>query len=262
MSTAYKGRHAGGALRIPAVDHARAAAWGRFHALRRPVASAGAILAVAGISAASSSEAMSDDSGPVFTASPMAVAQAAELSQSRNDTNLALAAARRSGVRRASALTHAHRAAADAAARAHVLAVAALIKTRAVNAERVARNQVRQGLLARAQADPKAAGRVLAADRGWGASQFSCLDSLWTKESNWRWNANNAGSGAYGIPHRCPAPRWLRRAATGARTRSPRSRGGWDTSRAGMAPPAVHGPSPRPRTGTDRLVLTARKTWY
>lgn len=33
-----------------------------------------------------------------------------------------------------------------------------------------------------------------------GASQFSCLDALWKKESGWRPNAKNPGSTAYGIP--------------------------------------------------------------
>jgi uncharacterized protein YabE (DUF348 family) len=41
------------------------------------------------------------------------------------------------------------------------------------------------------------------ADRGWGSDQFSCLDSLWTKESNWRVDAQNP-SGAYGIPQALP----------------------------------------------------------
>lgn len=36
------------------------------------------------------------------------------------------------------------------------------------------------------------------------SSQFSCLDSLWTRESGWRWNAENATSGAYGIPQALP----------------------------------------------------------
>jgi hypothetical protein len=206
MSTAYKGRHAGGPLRTPAADkaHAQTRPPGRFHTLRRPVASAAAILAVAGISAASSSEALPHDSGPAFTASPMAVAQAVALSQDQTDTNVALAAARRSGVQRASALTHAQKAAADASARAHVLAAAELVRTRAAGAERVAREKSRQGLIDRAQSDPKAVGRLLAADRGWGASEFSCLESLWTKESGWRWNANNSSSGAYGIPQSLP----------------------------------------------------------
>ena len=40
---------------------------------------------------------------------------------------------------------------------------------------------------------------------GWGKQQYSCLYSLWKKESNWRWNAGNKSSGAYGIPQAWPA---------------------------------------------------------
>nr|WP_246256541.1 ubiquitin-like domain-containing protein [Isoptericola halotolerans] len=57
------------------------------------------------------------------------------------------------------------------------------------------------------QADPgsaRALGRALAAERGWGDDQFVCLDKLWTKESNWRWNAANPSSSAYGIPQALP----------------------------------------------------------
>ncbi len=39
--------------------------------------------------------------------------------------------------------------------------------------------------------------------RGWGGDQFSCLVSLWTKESGWRTDAANP-SGAYGIPQALP----------------------------------------------------------
>jgi transglycosylase-like protein with SLT domain len=35
------------------------------------------------------------------------------------------------------------------------------------------------------------------------ATQFSCLDSIWTRESNWNYQAQNA-SGAYGIPQALP----------------------------------------------------------
>jgi resuscitation-promoting factor RpfB len=39
---------------------------------------------------------------------------------------------------------------------------------------------------------------------GWNpSSEFSCLDNIWTRESGWRWNAENA-SGAYGIPQALP----------------------------------------------------------
>jgi len=40
--------------------------------------------------------------------------------------------------------------------------------------------------------------------RGWGDDQFGCLVALWNKESGWRVNAYNAGSGAYGIPQSLP----------------------------------------------------------
>lgn len=38
---------------------------------------------------------------------------------------------------------------------------------------------------------------------GW-SGQFSCLDSLWQKESDWSVSADNPGSGAYGIPQALP----------------------------------------------------------
>jgi hypothetical protein len=39
---------------------------------------------------------------------------------------------------------------------------------------------------------------------GWSPSKyFGCLDNLWSRESGWRWNAQNA-SGAYGIPQALP----------------------------------------------------------
>lgn len=39
---------------------------------------------------------------------------------------------------------------------------------------------------------------------GWSPSTyFSCLNNIWTRESNWEYNAENA-SGAYGIPQALP----------------------------------------------------------
>jgi len=35
-------------------------------------------------------------------------------------------------------------------------------------------------------------------------SQYPCLNSLWTGESNWQWNADNPSSSAYGIPQALP----------------------------------------------------------
>jgi uncharacterized protein YabE (DUF348 family) len=39
---------------------------------------------------------------------------------------------------------------------------------------------------------------------GWGDDEFSCLVSLWNRESGWRVNAANRHSGAYGIPQALP----------------------------------------------------------
>jgi len=57
-----------------------------------------------------------------------------------------------------------------------------------------------------AQKDPRAVGRILAAERGWGESQFSCLNLLWNRESQWRYNAQNPTSSAYGIPQSLAGP--------------------------------------------------------
>ncbi|MEU6990408.1 peptidoglycan DD-metalloendopeptidase family protein [Streptomyces sp. NPDC046465] len=40
---------------------------------------------------------------------------------------------------------------------------------------------------------------------GWGPNQFGPLKKLWQGESNWRWDALNQSSGAYGIPQSLPA---------------------------------------------------------
>lgn len=50
----------------------------------------------------------------------------------------------------------------------------------------------------------RALGKAIAAQRGWTGSEWSCLNALWTKESNWRHTAANSSSGAYGIPQSLP----------------------------------------------------------
>lgn len=50
----------------------------------------------------------------------------------------------------------------------------------------------------------RALGKVMAAEKGWDDAQFQCLDSLWTKESNWSVTADNPSSSAYGIPQSLP----------------------------------------------------------
>jgi hypothetical protein len=52
---------------------------------------------------------------------------------------------------------------------------------------------------------PREIGRHLAAERGWVGEQWTCLDELWTRESNWHVHSENASSGAYGIPQSLPA---------------------------------------------------------
>jgi hypothetical protein len=53
-------------------------------------------------------------------------------------------------------------------------------------------------------ADPRDIARALLAEFGFGQDQFGCLDSLYTRESNWRVNADNPTSSAYGIPQALP----------------------------------------------------------
>ena len=68
----------------------------------------------------------------------------------------------------------------------------------------------------------KATARQMMADRyGWGEDQFSCLNSLWTKESGWNYQAYNASGGATGIPQALPGSKmasagsdWQTNAAT------------------------------------------------
>jgi hypothetical protein len=66
---------------------------------------------------------------------------------------------------------------------------------------RVARAAERARLAA---LDPRDLARAMLSTQGWAASQFRCLDSLWTRESGWDLNARNRSSGAYGIPQALP----------------------------------------------------------
>ena len=54
------------------------------------------------------------------------------------------------------------------------------------------------------ESDPRDIARALLGEFGFSSSQFGCLDLLWTRESNWRWNADNPSSSAYGIPQALP----------------------------------------------------------
>jgi hypothetical protein len=91
-----------------------------------------------------------------------------------------------------------------AAAKAAAAEAARLAAERQAAAERAARDAQREALVANARSDPRSAARALLADHGWSDSQFSCLDRLWQKESNWSYTARNRSSGAYGIPQSLP----------------------------------------------------------
>ncbi|MFC4783338.1 lytic transglycosylase domain-containing protein [Nocardioides sp. MAHUQ-72] len=52
--------------------------------------------------------------------------------------------------------------------------------------------------------DPRDIARALLPEFGFSADQFGCLDSLYTRESGWRVNADNPSSSAYGIPQALP----------------------------------------------------------
>lgn len=49
-------------------------------------------------------------------------------------------------------------------------------------------------------ADPREIGLALLPEYGFSADQFSCLDALYVSESDWRVDADNPTSSAYGIP--------------------------------------------------------------
>ena len=46
---------------------------------------------------------------------------------------------------------------------------------------------------------------ILLDEYGFSEKEYKCLNSLWTKESNWNYKARNKNSGAHGIPQALPA---------------------------------------------------------
>lgn len=51
----------------------------------------------------------------------------------------------------------------------------------------------------------KVAKAIMAEEFGFNDFQYSCLNSLWTKESHWNYKARNKNSGAHGIAQALPA---------------------------------------------------------
>ncbi len=50
------------------------------------------------------------------------------------------------------------------------------------------------------ESDPRDVARALLPEFGFSSDEFSCLDALYVSESNWRIDADNPTSSAYGIP--------------------------------------------------------------
>lgn len=55
-----------------------------------------------------------------------------------------------------------------------------------------------------ATGDPRRIAYAMMLRQGYSASEWTCLDSLWTRESSWNLTASNSSSGAYGIPQALP----------------------------------------------------------
>ena len=93
-----------------------------------------------------------------------------------------------------------------AAARAYALGKASVESRR----ERASRDAERARLEAerrKYEGTPREVARNLLPDHGWDDDQFGCLDKLWTRESRWKYDADNPTSSAYGIPQALPGNR-------------------------------------------------------
>ena len=55
----------------------------------------------------------------------------------------------------------------------------------------------------------QAIARGMMGSYGWGDGEFSCLQSLWNRESGWNYQAENPSSGAYGIPQALPGSKMV-----------------------------------------------------
>ncbi|MFT4295662.1 MAG: transglycosylase SLT domain-containing protein [Micropruina sp.] len=100
-----------------------------------------------------------------------------------------------------------NRAKTDIAARERTLQVNEFVKQRAA-AEKKARyaDQVKKlGYDPKKTAPRDIAKKIMLAEYKWGEDQFGCLNKIFTQESQWKWNATNPSSGAYGIPQSLPA---------------------------------------------------------
>lgn len=55
----------------------------------------------------------------------------------------------------------------------------------------------------------RSVGKLLANEHyGWTGAQWTCLDKLWIKESQWTYTSHNKRTGAHGIPQAYPATKY------------------------------------------------------
>jgi hypothetical protein len=67
------------------------------------------------------------------------------------------------------------------------------------------KRKAEQERLKAVQANPKPYAIEIMREAGFGDDQWGCLEFLWMGESDFRWDAENPTSGAYGIPQALPA---------------------------------------------------------
>lgn len=157
---------------------------------------------------------------PLFTDSPAPAAApspsatpGAETSEAAPEAAPSPSSSSADAEKQAAEQTAADAAAADAAAAAQAEAQAAAAReaeaaAAAAAAEQAAAEEAARIAAAAVPVDDPAGAKAYAASvlgsHGWEASQMTCLDTLWNKESEWLTSATNASSGAYGIPQALP----------------------------------------------------------
>jgi hypothetical protein len=134
--------------------------------------------------------------------------QAAAAEQARKERAKKIAAARKAAAERAAQEAAAQQAAAQQAAAQQQAASQSSPSSSA-------------GSTAQPSGSPQQIAMSMLGSYGWSSDQFSCLDSLWSRESGWSVTASNPGSGAYGIAQAMPGskmasagPDWQTNAAT------------------------------------------------
>jgi hypothetical protein len=94
--------------------------------------------------------------------------------------------------------------AAEKAAAAKAKAEAKAEAAKAAKAKAAANAAVKAKAAATPSGTPQQIAQQMLGQYGWSSSQFSCLNPLWQQESRWSVTAENASSGAYGIPQALP----------------------------------------------------------